>query len=70
MKMFGDIRKVFADKKAVTKDYVEALYDFLLQIHMYEKLEARKNELYEETGSMKEMLMVRSLRKRSGYLIR
>ena len=48
MKMFGDIRKVFADKKAVTKDYVEALYDFLLQIHMYEKLEARKNELYEE----------------------
>ena len=49
MKMFGDIRKVFADKKAVTKDYVEALYDFLLQIHMYEKLEARKNELYEET---------------------
>ena len=48
MKMFGDIRKVFADKKAATKDYVEALYDFLLQIHMYEKLEARKNELYEE----------------------
>ncbi len=48
MKMFGDIRKVFADKKAVTKDYVEALYDFLLQIHMYEKLEDRKNELYEE----------------------
>lgn len=48
MKMFGDIRKAFADKKAVTKDYVEALYDFLLQIHMYEKLEARKNELYEE----------------------
>lgn len=48
MKMFGDIHKVFADKKAVTKDYVEALYDFLLQIHMYEKLEARKNELYEE----------------------
>ena len=48
MKMFGDIRKVFADKKAVTKDYVEALYDFLLQIHVYEKLEARKNELYEE----------------------
>lgn len=48
MNMFGDIRKVFADKKAVTKDYVEALYDFLLQIHMYEKLEARKNELYEE----------------------
>lgn len=48
MKMFEDIRKVFADKKAVTKDYVEALYDFLLQIHMYEKLEARKNELYEE----------------------
>ena len=48
MKMFGDIRKVFTDKKAVTKDYVEALYDFLLQIHMYEKLEARKNELYEE----------------------
>ena len=48
MKMFGDIRKVFADNKAVTKDYVEALYDFLLQIHMYEKLEARKNELYEE----------------------
>lgn len=48
MKMFGDIRKVFADKKAVTKDYVEALYGFLLQIHMYEKLEARKNELYEE----------------------
>lgn len=48
MKMFGDIRKVFADKKTVTKDYVEALYDFLLQIHMYEKLEARKNELYEE----------------------
>lgn len=27
---------------------MEALYDFLLQIHMYEKLEARKNELYEE----------------------
>ena len=48
MKMFGDIRKVFADKKAATKDYVEALYDFLLQIHMYEKLEARENELYEE----------------------
>lgn len=48
MKMFGDIRKVFADKKTATKDYVEALYDFLLQIHMYEKLEARKNELYEE----------------------
>lgn len=48
MKMFGDIRKAFADKKAATKDYVEALYDFLLQIHMYEKLEARKNELYEE----------------------
>lgn len=48
MEMFGDIRKVFTDKKAVTKDYVEALYDFLLQIHMYEKLEARKNELYEE----------------------
>lgn len=48
MKMLGDIRKAFADKKAVTKDYVEALYDFLLQIHMYEKLEARKNELYEE----------------------
>lgn len=48
MKMFGDIRKVFADKKAATKDYVEAIYDFLLQIHMYEKLEARKNELYEE----------------------
>lgn len=48
MKMFGDIRKVFAEKKAATKDYVEALYDFLLQIHMYEKLEARKNELYEE----------------------
>lgn len=48
MKMCGDIRKVFADKKTVTKDYVEALYDFLLQIHMYEKLEARKNELYEE----------------------
>lgn len=48
MKMVGDIRKVFADKKAVTKDYVEALYDFLLQIHVYEKLEARKNELYEE----------------------
>lgn len=48
MKMFGDIRKLFADKKAATKDYVEALYDFLLQIHMYEKLEARKNELYEE----------------------
>lgn len=48
MEMFGDIRKVFADKKAATKDYVEALYDFLLQIHMYEKLEARKNELYEE----------------------
>lgn len=48
MEMFGDIRKVFTDKKAITKDYVEALYDFLLQIHMYEKLEARKNELYEE----------------------
>ena len=48
MEMFGDIRKVFTDKKAVTKDYVEALYDFLLQIHMYEKLEVRKNELYEE----------------------
>ena len=46
--VFGDIRKVFTDKKAITKDYVEALYDFLLQIHMYEKLEARKNELYEE----------------------
>ena len=70
MKMFGDIRKVFADKKAVTKDYVEALYDFLLQIHMYEKLEARKNELYEENRINEEMLMVRSLRKRSGYLIR
>lgn len=48
MEMFEDIRKIFTDKKAVTKDYVEALYDFLLQIHMYEKLEARKNELYEE----------------------
>lgn len=48
MEMFGDIRKAFTDKKAVTKDYVEALYDFLLHIHMYEKLEARKNELYEE----------------------
>lgn len=48
MEIFEDIRKTFTDKKAVTKDYVEALYDFLLQIHMYEKLEARKNELYEE----------------------
>lgn len=48
MEMFEDIRKTFTDKKAATKDYVEALYDFLLQIHMYEKLEARKNELYEE----------------------
>lgn len=48
MEMVSGIRTAFADKKATTADYIEALYDFLIQIHMFEKLEERKEQLYQE----------------------
>ncbi len=46
--MLTDIRKVFTDKNATCSDYVEALYDFLIKLKVYEKLEERKSYLYEE----------------------
>lgn len=47
MNMLVDIRKVLVSKKSTCSDYVEALYDFLLKLNAYEKLEERKKHLYE-----------------------
>lgn len=47
MELLVDISPVFRDKKSTVKDYVTALYQFLLKMHMFEKLAMKKQEFFE-----------------------
>ncbi len=46
--MLEDITPVFQNKRSTIRDYVEAVYRFLVQIDVYGKLIAKSNEFYHQ----------------------
>ncbi len=47
MQLIVDISNVFRDRTSTVRDYVTALYQFMLDIQMYEKLKQKQQALYD-----------------------